>query len=52
MSAEMAEARGWLIDCGRPADGLTYAQVRQQVDREYAGGWTAFLVDADPSGGQ
>lgn len=44
--AELAEARGWLADCGiwsgeRPSD----REARRLVSRHYRGGWRAFLRD-------
>lgn len=38
----MDEARGWLADCGLPYRG-TQAQIEARVEREYGGGWAAFI---------
>ncbi|MFC8181564.1 hypothetical protein ACFULT_22025 [Rhodococcus sp. NPDC057297] len=43
------EARGWLLDCGFSDElifDLADSQIVRFVDREYEGGWAAFLVDS------
>jgi hypothetical protein len=41
--AQMNEARGWLKDCGYPNQPLADDQVVRLVNRNYEGGWGAFL---------
>lgn len=47
-------ARSWLEDCGCPRGWLygQYAEnalsVRHEVDRQYVGGWSAFVADLGP----
>jgi hypothetical protein len=43
--AQLAEARGWLADCGMRADLMTDAAVISTVGRAYDGGWVGFLAD-------
>jgi len=45
-AALLAEARGWLADCGWQADveDVDDALVVQTVRRRYDGGWSAFVV--------
>lgn len=43
------DARGWLLDCGFSDElifDLTDSQIVRFVDREYDGGWAAFLTDS------
>jgi hypothetical protein len=51
LAAVLNEARGWLADCGyenaAPAS-LTNAQVQAAVNKHYAGGWDAFVLDTRP----
>ncbi|WP_157105327.1 hypothetical protein [Rhodococcoides kyotonense] len=45
---QLCDARGWLLDCGFSDEliaDLTDSQIMRFVDREYDGGWEAFLVD-------
>lgn len=52
----LAEARGWLADCGweAEADDAPDVLVRDLVHRRYDGGWPAFVVAnvdlLDPAG--
>lgn len=47
---ELAEARGWIADCGWADDvnawALTDAQVERGIARHYAGGLAQFRTDA------
>lgn len=46
---QLYEARGWLLDCGFSDElifDLTDHQIRRFVDREYDGGWKAFITDS------
>ena len=48
-SEQLYEARGWLLDCGFSDElifDLTGNQSVRFVDREYDGGWSAFLTDS------
>ncbi|MBY6413368.1 hypothetical protein HQ346_16865 [Rhodococcus sp. BP-252] len=47
VTGHLAEARGWLLDCGfddELVDDLTDPQIVRFVDSEYDGGWPAFLL--------
>lgn len=47
VTGHLAEARGWLLDCGfddELVDDLTDQQIVRFVDSEYDGGWPAFLL--------
>lgn len=45
------EARDWLLDCGAPPDLVEDASpimIRREVNRQYNGGWSQFLLDSVP----
>lgn len=45
---QLFDARGWLLDCGFSDElifDLTDSAIVRFVDREYEGGWAAFLLD-------
>lgn len=46
---QLFDARGWLLDCGfsdELIDDLNDSAIVRFVDREYEGGWAAFLLDS------
>lgn len=43
-TALILEARAWLRDCELPSGGEP-AAVQARVQREYDGGWSAFVTD-------
>jgi hypothetical protein len=49
LAAVLSEARGWLADCfDHVPASLTNAQVQAAVNKHYAGGWDAFVIDTRP----
>ena len=51
-ASEVAEARGWLLDCGCDPDELAShddASVIKTVAANYDGGWAQFIADGQPT---
>ena len=53
LTAVLSEARDWIADCAWQDDAdalaaLTDQQVIHGINRHYAGGWDAFVINAKP----